>query len=83
MPSDLLYNSVLPVINQRTHTGSFFFDMYPPTFFVYFGVFRSGEYDAAVKKSRKVDFFRCKPDFSTRNGLRSEFEKIFFLYKLT
>ena len=38
-----------------------FFFCIPPTLLVYFGVFRSGEYDAAVKKSRKVDFFDVNP----------------------
>ena len=59
-----------------------FFEMWPPTFFDYFKVFWYGEYDATVKKFRKVDFFRCKPDLSTRNGLRPESKNI-FLDKLT
>ena len=55
-----------------------FFDMYPLAFFDFFGVFLSGESYAANEKSRKVDFFRCKPDLSTRTGLVSK-SKIFFL----
>ena len=62
--------------------GFFFFDMYPLAFFDFFGVFLSGESYAANEKSRKVDFFRCKPDLSTRTGLGSK-SKQFFSNKLT
>ena len=59
-----------------------FFDMYPLAFFDFFGVFLSGESYAANEKSRKVDFFRCKPDLSTRTGLGSK-SKQFFSDNLT
>ena len=45
--------------------GFFFFDMYPPTSFVFFfGLFWSGEYDAAVKKfGRSSTFSYTHNDF--------------------
>ena len=43
-------------IFQKNHEGSYFFCIVTPTFFVFFGRFFDGEYDATIRKIEKVDF---------------------------
>ena len=74
-----MFTELLPILEIKDFIRVFFFDIRPLAFFVFFGVFRPGEYDATVRKFGKVDFFRCKPDLSTRNGSRLEWKKIFEL----
>ena len=43
-------------IIQKNHECSYFFCIVTPTFFVFFGSFFDGEYDATIRKIEKVDF---------------------------
>ena len=57
----------------------FFFDMWPPTFFVFLGVIGCVDYGATVRKIKKVDIFERNSDLLSRYGSRLIVKKNFLL----
>ena len=66
IPLNYQYQSAHATNILKDYYGSFFFGTWPPTFFDFLDVLGHGVYNAAVKKIKKVDFFRSKPEKLTK-----------------